>query len=362
MAEDREDSSTPGDKDIDNIGTHVKVEDAGLDLDLSQGFVEPTKGLYVREAFASFVRQVEPGNEGVIGKGMRYVKPVSPRRLANYAVAVLVRAIGTSGMLVKTSTFNRQKVVEYYQYLRPTAKHANTVMQAVALIRELANRGVPWTALAIVYPGPNTKLKKPMVLQVKGIWAYYRRIHTSAGIRYSPDVRFYFTRQVLGLRKGASYLFDFIIMYSSKPLQKPPSRQELLEKAMAQTPPPRLVLAQAPKAQAPGKYAKAHVRAVEAQPTVQAPPLPQVQVVPEQPQAQPTPQTAVQTAPQPTPQPAVQTKPAPQTAPQTRPATISTGNYVKQDLSFVKEIVSLKPGEAFRALRERRKKNYVSGV
>jgi len=345
VAEDREDSGAPSDKDLDNIGTHVKMEGAGLDVDLSQGFVEPVKGLFVREAFASFVRQVEPGNEEVIGKGMKYVKPVSLRRLVNYDVAVVVRAIGTSGMLVKSTTFNSQKVVEYYQYLRPTAKHANAVMQAVALARELANRGVPWTALAIVYPGPDTKLKKPMLLQVKGIWAYYRRIHTSAGTYYSPDIRFYFTRQVLGLRKKASYLFDFIIVYSSKPLQKPPSRQELLEKAMAQTPPPRLVLAQ-PRAQA--RMAKAPVRAVVAQPTVQTAPPPQVQVVPEQPQAQPAPQ------------PAVQARPTAQQVPQVRPATLSAGRYVKQDLSFVKEIVSApSAGDSIKAIAQRLGKKFV---
>jgi len=341
-----------------DIGTYVKLG-SGLNVDLSHGFVEPVKGVFVREAFADVVKQVEPSTGGVLGKGTKYVKPASIRSLTTYDVALLVRALGTSGQLIRATTFNKQNVVEYYQYLRPTAKFAGTAMSAVALAKELSARGVPWTALAIVYPAPGTRLRKPMVLHVKGIRAYYRAIHTKAGIHYSPEVFFYFTRQVLGLRKRTPYTFDLIVLYSSKPLQKAVSKFELAEKSMAQIPPPRIAVPTQSR-----QKVKAHVRAVEAQPTVQAPPLPQVQVqvVPEQPQAQPTPQTAVQTAPQPTPQPAVQTKPAPQTAPQTRPATISTGNYVKQDLGFVKEIVSLEPGEAFRALRERRKKNYVSGV
>jgi len=273
-------NGAPSDKDLDSMGTYVKVEDAGLNIDLSQGFVEPTKGLYVREAFAGLVRQVEPGTEGVLGQGMKYVKPASPRSLASYDVAVFVRAIGTSGQLIKSTTFNKQKVVEYYQYLRPTAKYANAVMQAVALAKELTNRGVPWTALAIVYPGPGTRIKKPMVLHVKGIWAYYIRYHSTAGTRYYPDVRIYFTKHVLGLKKRTPYIFDLIILYSTKPLQKSASKVELTEQAMARIPPPQLVLAQAPQAQAPGKLAKAHVRAVEAQPEAQ----PQAQ--PARPEAQ----------------------------------------------------------------------------
>jgi hypothetical protein len=260
------------------MGKYVEV--AGLNIDLSQGFVEPTKGLYVREAFAGLVRQVEQGSGGVLGKGTRYVKPVSTRSLASYDVAVYVRALGTSGQLVSSTTVNKQTVVEYFNYIRPTARYAGAVMQAVALARELTDRGVPWTALAIVYPTPGTRLKRPIVLHVRGIKAYYRRIHTSSGTYYSPDVRLYFTRHVLGLKKRTPYIFDLIILYSTKPLQRPASRQELVEKAMAQTPPPQLVLAQAPQAQAPGKLAKAHVRAVEAQP--EAPP----QAQPARPEAQ----------------------------------------------------------------------------
>jgi hypothetical protein len=253
------DNEAPGDKDLDSMGTYVKV--AGLDIDLSQGFVEPVKGLFVREAFAGLVRQVEPGTEETIGK---YVKPASPRSLASFDVAVYVRALGTSGQLTRSINYKGQRFVELYHYLRPTAKYAGAVMQAVALAKELTDRGVPWTALAIVYPTPGTRLRRPRVLHVKGIWAYYTRYHSLAGIRYYPEVRLYFTRHVLGLKKRTPYLFDLIILYSTKPLQKPPSRQELVEQAMAQTPPPRLVLAQAPQAQAPGKFAK--VRAVEAQP------------------------------------------------------------------------------------------------
>ncbi len=294
MAKGRKVKEAPSDKDLESMGKHVKVEDAGIDIDLSQGFVEPTKGLYVREDFASFVRQVEPASGGVLGKGAKYVKPASPRSLASYDVAVFVRAIGTSGMLVSSTTIDKQNVVEYFNYIRPIAKYANAVMQAVALAKELTNRGVPWTALAIVYPGPGTKLKKPMVLHVRGIKAYYKRYHSLAGTRYYPEVLLYFTRHVLGLKKRTPYIFDLIILYSTKPLQKPASRQELVEQAMARIPPPQLVLAQAPQAQAPGKLAKAHVRAVEAQPQAQ----PTAQPKPQPQPAKPAPQPAVQAQPE----------------------------------------------------------------
>jgi len=269
-------NSAPSDKGNEATGTYVKV--AGLNIDLSQGFVEPTKGLFVREALAGLVRQVEPGTEETIGK---YVKPASPRSLVSYDVAVYVRAIGTSGQLTRSINYKGQRFVEYYQYLRPTAKYAGAFMQAVALAKELTDRGVPWTALAIVYPSPGTRLRRPRVLHVKGIWAYYVRYHSLAGTRYYPEVRLYFTRHVLGLKKRTPYLFDLIILYSTKPLQKPPSRQELVEQAMAQTPPPQLVLAQAPQAQASGKIAKAPVRAVEAQPEA-----PTAQAQPARPEAQ----------------------------------------------------------------------------
>ena len=276
MAKGSDGNSAPSDKGNEATGTYVKV--AGLNIDLSQGFVEPTKGLFVREALAGLVRQVEPGTEETIGK---YVKPASPRSLVSYDVAVYVRAIGTSGQLTRSINYKGQRFVEYYQYLRPTAKYAGAFMQAVALAKELTDRGVPWTALAIVYPSPGTRLRRPRVLHVKGIWAYYVRYHSLAGTRYYPEVRLYFTRHVLGLKKRTPYLFDLIILYSTKPLQKPPSRQELVEQAMAQTPPPQLVLAQAPQAQASGKIAKAPVRAVEAQPEA-----PTAQAQPARPEAQ----------------------------------------------------------------------------
>ena len=350
----------PSDKEIDNMGTYVKVEDAGLNIDLSQGFVKVAQGLFVREAFAGLVRQVKPGGGGVLGKGMKYVKPVNTKRLANYDIAVFVRALGTSGQLVSSTTVNGQRVVEHYNYLRPTAKYAGAVMQAVALAKELTDRGVPWTALAIVYPTPGTRLRRPRVLYVKGIRAYYRRIHTSAGTYYSPDVRLVFTKHVLGLRKETPYIFDLIVLYSSKPLQKAPSRLELVEKAMAQIPPPRIMVTPIqPQTRARVKQ-KAKVRAVEAQPAVVAS-TPQVQEAPPQPEA-PTATTTVSPAsgsttlhqsveaqPKPQaqpPQPAVQ-------VPQVRPATLSTGRYVKQDLNFVKEVLSADTGEAFRLIRQR---------
>jgi len=344
VAKGRKVNSAPNVEDLDSIGKHVKVEDAGIDIDLSQGFVEPTKGLYVREDFAGFVRQVKPASGGVLGKGVKYVKPASPRSLASYDVAVFVRALGTSGMLVSSTTIDRQRIVEHFNYIRPTAKYANAVMQAVALAKELTNRGVPWTALVIVYPTPGTKLKRPMVLHVRGIKAYYRRIHTSAGTYYSPDVRLYFTRHVLGLRKGTPYIFDLIILYSTKPLQKPASKVELVEQAMARIPPPQIQVVQAqPQVR---RKARAHVRAVEAQPeaqpTAQARPAPAV----EAPQAQPKPQPA-----KPAPQPAVQARPTAQ--PQVRPATLSTGKYVKEEQRFMKEVVSApSAGESTRAIRQ----------
>jgi len=307
-------NSAPSDKGNEATGTYVKV--AGLDIDLSQGFVEPTKGLFVREAFADLVRQVEPGTEETIGK---YVKPASPRSLVSYDVAVYVRAIGTSGQLTRSINYKGQRFVEYYQYLRPTAKYAGAFMQAVALAKELTDRGVPWTALAIVYPSPGTRLRRPRVLHVKGIWAYYVRYHSLAGTRYYPEVRLYFTRHVLGLKKRTPYLFDLIILYPSKPLQKPPSRQELVEKVMAQTPPPQLVLAQAPvravEAQPQPAQAQAPVtlhQSVEAQPKPQAKPVEgKRKYVTEAQEAQEARRyvAQVEAQPQAQPQPAVQAQP-----------------------------------------------------
>ncbi len=54
MAKGSDGNSAPSDKGNEATGTYVKV--AGLNIDLSQGFVEPTKGLYVREDFAGLVR------------------------------------------------------------------------------------------------------------------------------------------------------------------------------------------------------------------------------------------------------------------------------------------------------------------
>ena len=342
---------TNNSNDIKNIGTYVKLG-SGLNVDLSHGFVEPAKGLFVRETFASIVKQAEPNTEETMGK---YVKPASPRSLASYDVAVYVRAQGTSGGLTRSSSYNGQKVVEYYNYIRPTAKFASTVMSAVAVAKELTDRGVPWTALVIVYPTPGTRIKKPRVLHVKGIWAYYIRYHTTAGVRAYPEVRFYFTRHVLGLRKETPYTFDLIIMYSSRQVQKAVTRKELVEKAMAQTPPPRIVLAPTQ----PRQKAKAPVRAVTkavAQPTAVAPPPPQIEVAPLQSQAQ----IPTQPAPQTPPTAVVPAQPKAPAQPQAVPASISAGRYVKQDLSFVKEIVSApNAGDAIRAISDRITKKYV---
>jgi hypothetical protein len=278
-----------------DIGTYVKL--SGLNVDLSQGFVEPVKGLFVREAFADAVKQVEQNTAGVLGTGTRFVKPASTRNLAGYDVALLARAIGTSGQLIKSTTYQGQRVVEYYQYLRPSAKFAGTVMSAVAVARELATKGVPWTALVIVYPTAGTRIKKPMVLHVKGIWAYYIRYHSTAGVRLYPDVRLYFTKQVLGLRKRTPYTFDLMVLYSSKPLQRAVSKFELAEKSLTQIPPPSIAVVPAQ----PRQKAKAPTAAkAVAQPTT-AVAMPRVEVVPQQ---QPTAQ-----------------------APQ--PATVDSGKYVK---------------------------------
>ena len=266
-----------------DIGTYVKLGN-GLNVDLSQGFVEPVKGLFVREAFADAVKQVEQSTAGVLGTGTRFVKPASPRSLTSYDVALLARAIGTSGQLIKSTTYQGQRVLEYYQYLRPSAKFAGTVMSAVAVARELATKGVPWTALVIVYPTAGTRIKKPMVLHVKGIWAYYIRYHSTAGVRLYPDVRLYFTKQMLGLRKRTPYTFDLIVLYSSKPLQRAVSKFELAEKSITQIPPPSIAVVPAQ----PRQKTKAPARAVakaEPQPTT-AVAMPQVEVVPQQPTAQ----------------------------------------------------------------------------
>jgi hypothetical protein len=350
VAKGRKGNSAPSDKDIDSMDSHVEV--AGLDIDLSQGFEEPVKGLFVREAFAGLVKQVEPASGGVLGKGARYVKLASPRSLANYDTAVYVRALGTSGMLVSSTTYGGQRIVEHFNYIRPVAKYAGAVLQAVAIIRELVAKGLPVTALVIVYPTPGTKLKRPMVLHVRGIKAYYRRIHTSAGTYYSPDVRLYFTKHVLGLKKRTPYLFDLIILYSTKPVQRPASKLELAERAMARIPPPQIVVAQAPQA----RPRRARAPRAVAQPTAVAPPPPQIQVVPVEPTAQ-APQPAVQA------QAPTQAQPQQAPQPQASPASLSTGSYVKQDLRFVKELISSpSTGQVFRTLRERAERRFVKEV
>jgi hypothetical protein len=333
-----------------DIGTYVKLGN-GLNVDLSHGFVEPTKGLFVREAFADVVKQAEQSTEETMGK---YVKPASPRSLASYDVAVYVRAQGTSGGLTRATSYNGQRVVEFYNYIRPTAKYAYSVLSAVAVAKELTDRGVPWTALVIVYPTPGTRIKKPRVLHVKGIWAYYIRYHTTAGVRAYPEVRFYFTRHVLGLRKETPYTFDLIIMYSSRQVQKAVTRKELVEKAMEQTPPPSIAVVPAQSRAQPRQKAKAPaVAKAVAQPTTAVTtPQVQVEVVPQQP-------TTVVTAQQ---QPnAVPARPqAPAQPPAPRPASISTGHYVTQDLSFVKEVISSpNVGDAMRKLRDRLGNKYV---
>ena len=333
-----------------DIGTYVKLGN-GLNVDLSHGFVEPVKGLFVREAFADVAKQEEPSTGGVLGKGTKYVKPASIRSLTTYDVALLVRALGTSGQLVIATTFNKQKVVGYYNYIRPTAKFAGTVMSAVAVAKELTNRGVPWTALAIVYPTAGTRLKKPMVLHVKGIRAYYRAIHTKAGTKYSPEVFLYFTRQMLGLRKRTPYTFDLIVLYSSKPLQRAVSKFELAEKNMAQIPPPRIAVAPAQ----PRQKAKAPTvaKAVAQPATTVAMPQVKVEVVPQQPPAVATAQQQPPTVPA-RPQ-------APAQPPAPRPASISTGHYVTQDLSYVKEAISAPSvGGSMRIIRDKLGKKYVN--
>jgi len=84
----------------------------------------------------------------------------------------------------------------------------------------------------------------------------------------------------------------------------------------------------------------------EAQPQAQPAPAVQAQVAPVQPAVQPQPKPTAQPAPQPA-------------QPQVRPATLSTGRYMKQDMNFVKEVMSAETGEAFRAIRQRLERRFV---
>jgi hypothetical protein len=74
--------------------------------------------------------------------------------------------------------------------------------------------------VVIAYP-PGKPVK---VLYVKSIRAYYRRYRTNSGIKVLPEVRFLFTKEIVGgLKKKTGYLFDFIA-FAVQQVQQPKAK------------------------------------------------------------------------------------------------------------------------------------------
>jgi len=274
-------------------GVSVKLGSRVISTDLSTGYVQLSTGLFVKEAFANVAKQefVEP-----IGKGRRFVSKARLSPKVAYDVALAVRFIGTSGQLVQSTTVNGQEVVEYFQYVRPTAGYAPSLLAVINVIKELEKRGLPWRAIVIAYP-PGRRAR---VLYVRGIKAFLGKYRTKSGVKQYPQIFLYFNQHIIGgLKKRKPYTFDLLVLYTTKPAKPAKVKQWKEELAEAEararsTPPPSIAVAPA---------TKAPVRAVtkaEPQPTAVAPP--QVEVVPQQPSAQAL-------------------------APQ--PATVGSGNYVK---------------------------------
>jgi hypothetical protein len=186
------------------VGGYVVKEDLSPD---NYAVVQGGTTVYVRRSFADAVNYVTPTNE----QGFQYVKPASPGQVLSfpYNVALYTRFIGTSGYMTGGTYYKGQKIVVKRQYVRPIKEHARALMSVVNLARALNSAGLPWTAIVVAYTG-----NRPKVLYVKSIYAWYQRYHTSAGVKAYPEVRFIFTRHLIGgLRKKTQYYFDLIVLY-----------------------------------------------------------------------------------------------------------------------------------------------------
>jgi len=186
------------------VGGYVVKEDLNPD---NYAVVQGGTTVYVRRSFADAVNYVAPTNE----QGFQYVKPASPGQVLSfpYNVALYTRFIGTSGYITHSTYYKGQKIVVKYQYVRPITEHAQALMSVVNLARALNNAGLPWTAVVVAYID-----NRPKVLYVKSIYAWYQRYHTKTGVKAYPEVRFIFTRHLIGgLRKKTQYYFDLIVFY-----------------------------------------------------------------------------------------------------------------------------------------------------
>ena len=274
---------------------NVKIGGKYISADLSKGYVQVATGgttLFVREAIAETFTKV--ANQELVSEGGKFVRPAKFSQRAGYTLGLALRFVGTSGHMVQGTTINGQEVIETLQYVRPTAKYAPAFLGIVEGLKELTNNNYVCSAVVIAYP-PG---KKPKVLYVKGIKAYFGKYRTSSGVKQYPDVRLYFTQQLFGgFKKRTPYVFDFLLFYTPKQVPMVKRWKEELAEAEARarsTPPPAIAVTAKPKA--PTRT----VVKTEPQPTT-AVAMPQVEVVPQQ---QPTAQAS-------------------------QPAAVSSGNYVK---------------------------------
>ena len=239
------------------VGGYVIQEDLSPDnYAVVQGGSVP---VYVRKAFADKVNYVTLAGE----QGFAYVKPASPGQVLGfpYNVALYVRFTGTSGYMTGGTYWKGQKIITKYQYVRPITEHAQALMSVVNLARALSNAGLPWTAVLVAYID-----NRPKVLYVKSIYAWYQRYHTKSGVKAYPEVRFIFTRHLIGgLKKGTQYYFDLLVFY------KVPQARATTAKARQYVRAVNAQQAQAQPTQAQQAVAKQYVQ------EAQAPP-PQVQV------------------------------------------------------------------------------------
>ena len=221
---------------------YVRLESGGV-----KGYVEPR-----------FVRAVqEAPQEG----GRVYVKAVEPKQVLRsaYAVAGVVRFIGTSGFMSIATHENGRRVLEHRQYIRPIAQHAPALYSLVRALKDLYASGTPISLVMLAYVKDRVR-----VLPVKSITAYYQRYHTSAGVVAYPDIRFLFTKPIIaGAKKKTGYVCDLVIIYA-------------LPRAVRQT------AGQATVRQARAEEGSAGVRAyrVRALPLGTTAPPPEIHIVP----------------------------------------------------------------------------------
>jgi len=213
---------------------YVKVGDHVIQEDLSPDkYAEVSGGttVYVRKAFADKVNYVTPAGE----QGFAYVKPTSPGQVLGYQynVALYTRFIGTSGYMTGGTYYKGQKLIVKYQYVRPLTEHAQALLSVVGLARALNSSGLPWSAIVVAYVD-----NRPRVLYVKSIYAWYQRYHTRAGVKAYPEVRFIFTRHLIGgLRKKEQYYFDLIMFYKVPTTRATAARTSQYVRAVKAQPP-----------------------------------------------------------------------------------------------------------------------------